>query len=105
MSVFKRSIILFFSTLILSLPIVNELHFLLVDHEVVSDTKTTKVIHHQCSDFCFYTVYIANRASKIQIIYWIEGQPSKLFYGLANFYGHHEIFDLKNKGPPMLTIT
>lgn len=49
---------LFFSIILFSIPIFNQLHFSLIDHSQEISNQKKEVIHHQCNHFTFYTVFI-----------------------------------------------
>lgn len=49
---------LFFSLIIISIPVFNQLHYSLIDHFETIDKNNKEVIHHQCSHFTFYVVFL-----------------------------------------------
>ena len=49
---------LFFTIIIFSIPIFNQLHFSLIDHSETINNQKKEVIHHQCHHFTFYTIFI-----------------------------------------------
>ncbi|WP_333661712.1 hypothetical protein [Chishuiella changwenlii] len=49
---------LFFSLIIISIPIFNQLHYSLIDHFETIDKTNKEVIHHQCNHFTFYVVFL-----------------------------------------------
>jgi hypothetical protein len=48
----------FFSIIIFSVPIFNQLHFKLIDHSTSIHHTKKEVIHHQCEHYTFYHVYL-----------------------------------------------
>ncbi|MGV0924799.1 hypothetical protein [Empedobacter tilapiae] len=49
---------LFFSIILFSIPIFNQLHFSLIDHSQEISTQKKEVIHHQCQHFIYYTIFL-----------------------------------------------
>ena len=49
---------LFFSIILFSIPIFNQLHFSLIDHSPEVSNQKKEIIHHQCNHFIFYTIFI-----------------------------------------------
>ncbi|WP_353164720.1 hypothetical protein [Empedobacter brevis] len=49
---------LFFSIILFSIPIFNQLHFSLIDHSQEFSNQKKEMIHHQCQHFIFYTIFL-----------------------------------------------
>ena len=49
---------LFFTIIIFSIPIFNQLHFSLIDHSETINNQKKEVIHHQCHQNKIYTIFI-----------------------------------------------
>ena len=93
---------LFFSIIIFSIPIFNQLHFTLIDHCETINKQNKEVIHHNCQHFTFYTVFIDTHDDpKIEIankIYFDKEISSKLVE-------NHSISAIElnfNRGPPQM---
>lgn len=95
---------LFFSLIIISIPVFNQLHYSLIDHFESIDKHNKEVIHHQCNQFTFYTIFldthddpkikteeelVFNLKVKTSLVESLKSTTSKLFF---------------NKGPPLLKI-
>lgn len=80
------------------LPIVNGLHFLLVDHSNTYDLNN-KITHH-CDDFIQHQIYVfSNEPIEIQSPNWkVFNFPIQVVY-IKNYH-FDLIIELNNKGPP-----
>ena len=64
---------LFFTIIIFSIPIFNQLHFSLIDHCEAIDKQNKEVIHHNCQHFTFYTVFLDTHDDlKIEVVEKIQ---------------------------------
>ena len=94
----KKHIILLFCSLVLALPIVNGLHFVLVDHSI-NETNKAKFTHH-CDDFVQHEVYIYDdNLFEIESPNWIDQNFEIDVFYIFN-YQFHLSLELNNKGPP-----
>ncbi|MBS7333706.1 MAG: hypothetical protein KIG88_08955 [Weeksellaceae bacterium] len=95
----KQRILVFFSSIILLLPIINALHFVLIDHTVNQDSGIIK-IPHQCDDFILNQTYIIHDFTlEIEKPIWLD-----FYYHInVNYLKNYQskfLFDINNKGPP-----
>ena len=99
----KKYIILLFNSLLLALPIVNGLHFLLVDHSNTNDFSKNKVTHH-CDDFVQHHIYVFGfESTEIQAPNWTNTNfPIQVVYQIN--YHFDFIIELNNKGPPSFDL-
>ncbi|MDH2208107.1 MULTISPECIES: hypothetical protein [Empedobacter] len=71
---------LFFSIILFSIPIFNQLHFSLIDHSQDFSNQKKEIIHHQCNHFTFYSVFIDTHDDPK-----IEGKLNEEFYRKESF--------------------
>lgn len=91
---------LFFSIILFSIPIFNQLHFSLIDHSQEVSNQKKEVIHHQCNHFTFYSVFIDTHNEPK-----IEAKPNEEFHKEISFINVEkiEISTLEyrfTRGPP-----
>lgn len=95
----KQRILVFFSSIILLLPITNALHFVLVDHTVNQDAGIIKV-SHQCDDFILNQTYIIHDFTlEIEQPIWLDFYYHFNVNYLKNYQSKF-LVDINNKGPP-----
>lgn len=96
----KRITTLFFSGLLLLIPIVNELHFVLIEHDNTFASQQNKVIHHQCSDFFYHAVYLDKLPEEMVVPQWIDFENYLPIYSQQKDLIEGAFVLLNNKGPP-----
>lgn len=99
----KQRLIVFFSSILLMLPISNTLHFVLIDHSITQDFGIENV-PHQCDDFILYQTYVINEFNtEIKAPIWLDfNYKSNINY--YQFFQSKFIVDINNKGPPSLNF-
>lgn len=96
----RKQFLIFFSSLILALPITNALHFVIVDHSISTEAKSKKQIIHHCDDYLLYPVFSIDIPNfEIEKPQWIE---ERISYSILYIYHYHFnlITAINNKGPP-----
>ena len=101
----KHKIIIFFSSLILALPIANALHFVLIDHTINLENENAKKIVHQCDDYIFHSVFDIHHPSvEIQSPQWFSFLKQYIPY-YSNHYHVQVLHGINNRGPPMFAFS
>lgn len=96
----RKRIIIFYSSILLMLPVLNGLHFILIDHDFSKSETSKKYSNHKCDDFTLYQVYNLNH-SNFDYSNPIEVRKFVYFnYLYQNNYVLELNVRIKNKGPP-----
>jgi len=103
-SFIKQKLILFFSSIILMLPISNALHFVLIDHSTSTEASSTKITH-QCDDFVLNQMYTFSDFNlEIVLPIWFDSHFNTNVYYAINYHFNFSI-EINNKGPPVYSFS
>ena len=95
---------LFFTIIIFSIPIFNQLHFSLIDHSETINNQKKEVIHHQCHHFTFYTIFIdTHDEPKIELDVEDNFQKEKSLNYIENLVFFFFLLSF-TRGPPKTDI-
>lgn len=98
----KSKIILFYSSIILLLPVVNGLHFILIDHSNPKEIIAKKHINHPCDHYVLYQIYYSDfpefEINNNLVVF--DKLSINEFY--QNNYELNISINHQNKGPPCL---